>query len=469
MSKTEKTLYGELLSLAESDMLPMHMPGHKRNKELNAFGADFDITEIEGFDDLHDPHGLIKATEDAAASLWSARRSRILTCGSTCGILAAIYAATRRGDKIIMSRACHRSVYHAVELRGLVPVYVTPQEDEKSAVQGAIDPSGIVNAIAENPDAVLVIVTSPTYEGVISDIAEIARVSHMSNIPLMVDEAHGAHLGIGGFADGAVKCGADIVIQSLHKTLSCLTQSAVLHICSDRVSEDNIAHAIDNFETSSPSYLIMASIDRCLRQIKRFGLDEWHRAISSAAKKLEMMNNLQLCNKDTVDGSFDFDVSKLTVLTGGKISGFELALMLRRDYRIEVEMASVGYIVAMSGMGDTVGSLDRFAGALLDIDGREELFSDTSLQCPPYPSVPAFAMKICDALSAESETVDGSCCRGRISAEYIFAYPPGIPIIVPGERFDDGVLEYLNALCKYGANIKSGTGCAPFKFSAVKQ
>lgn len=467
-SSNNTSLFDALKQLSDSDMLPMHMPGHKRSAELSDLGAAFDITEINGFDDLHDPKGIIKNIEDRAASLWGARRSRILVGGSTCGILAAVYSITQHGDKIIMARGCHRSVYHAAELRGLETVYVSAPINEKSGIAGSVSPQTVRKAIDENPDAVLVIITSPTYEGIISDIAEIADIAHAANIPLIVDEAHGAHLGMGDFERGAVRCGADIVVRSLHKTLSCLTQSAILHICSTRVDDRTISHAIDIFETSSPSYLIMASIDRCINQIEHHGVCNWADGILTAAKKLEKLKKLQLHKKTCSNDVYACDASKFTVLTNGKITGFKLAEVLRTEYNIEVEMAAAGYIVAMSGMGDTSDSLNRFANALLDIDSRAELFSDNAFEHLPGPVIPFAEMGISDAILTDSEIVDANACIGRTSAEYIMAYPPGIPLIVPGERFTDEIVGYAVALKRMGASIKSDTGCAPRKYMVLK-
>lgn len=468
MNCSDKSLLESLRRLSQSDILPMHMPGHKRNTggALGELGAAYDITEIDGFDDLHDPSGIIKNIEDSAAALWGAQRSRILVGGSTCGILAAIYAATHRGDSIIMARGCHRSVYHAVELCGLNPVYIGADRYTEFGFALSVDLAEIEKAIAENPDSTAVVITSPTYEGIISDVAEIARMAHGAGMILIVDEAHGAHLGMGGFSDGAVKCGADIVVQSLHKTLCCLTQTAVLHRCSDRVDDSTTSHAIDIFETSSPSYLLMASIDECIRSINSSGLDGWHSSISAVAEKLKKMNNLHLPTK-TTDGEFDFDISKLTVYSG-RISGFSLADILRSQYRIEVEMAAPGYVVAMSGMGDTVETLDRFSSALLDIDSREELFSESVIKCPEFV-MPERCMPVGAAVNAEYEVVCADDAVGRVSAEYITAYPPGIPAVVPGEVLSEEVIRYISELCEFGANIKSRSGAAPHMYSVLRR
>lgn len=465
-----KGLYESLEKLSESDMLPMHMPGHKRRKDdeyLRALGARFDITEIHGFDDLHAPSGIIKSMEERAASLWGALYSRVLVGGSTCGILSAMYAAAKRGDKIIMSRCCHMSVYHAAELLEFETVYFSPPVDCKTGIYGSVEPDTVKKAIAENSDAVLVILTSPTYEGVISDIAEIADIAHSSNMLLLVDEAHGAHLGMNGFAEGAVHSGADMVVQSLHKTLSSLTQTAVLHICTDKVDPVRVSHAIDIFETSSPSYILMASADACIKALEERSQREWYDSVYAADKKLMQMKNLRLMSKENSSAVYDFDISKFTVLTDGRLSGVRLGEILREQYNIEVEMCAPSYIIAMSGMGDTRQTLERFADALLDIDSKDELFGKTFDSYAP-PSVPMKAMSPSSALSSVTETVCGNDSVGRICAEYITAYPPGVPVLVPGELISDEALNYIKLLADLGCNIKSMYKEAPKKVSVVK-
>lgn len=472
MSFSESPLLNALKTLSDSGVTPMHMPGHKRSgnmpKYLRELGAQYDITEIDGFDDLHDPKGIIKDIEDRAAVLWGARRSRILVGGSTCGVLAAVYAVTRRGDGIIMARGCHRSVYHAVELKGLVPTYIPNRFDEISGMLLSTDPLDVKNAIAKKPNSSVVVITSPTYEGVISDIAEIAKTVHEAGMVLIIDEAHGAHLGMGGFADGAVKCGADIVIQSLHKTLQCLTQTAVVHNCTDRIDDSALAHAIDIFETSSPSYLLMASVDGCINTLNDSEARRWNENIYANAEKLKTLNHLHLAINDLPNGCFDFDVSKLTVLTDGRISGYKLGEILREEYKIEIEMAAPGYIVAMSGMGDSKETISAFADAIDDIDSREDLFDGTAENMLSLPDLPKTEILLGSAVEEDGELMVAEKCCGRISAEYVMAYPPGIPVIVPGEVFSAEIIEYLNALGESGANIKSRSKNAPDKYLVLK-
>ena len=255
----------KLNELEQSDIYPFHMPGHKRAFLPFANPYAIDITEIEGFDNLHHATGILQEAQQKAADLYGAKKTYYLVNGSTCGLLAAISAATRRGDTILMARNCHKAVYHAVELSELKTEYLYPSIT-KEGIQGSIHPKDVEEALKRHPKIKAVILTSPTYDGVLSDIRTIAGMVHEKNIPLIVDEAHGAHLGFSeNFPASAVSEGADVVIQSFHKTLPSLTQTAVLHRMSERIAPERIRKYLSVYQTSSPSYLLMASIDRCVR------------------------------------------------------------------------------------------------------------------------------------------------------------------------------------------------------------
>ena len=418
----------------------MHMPGHKRRASSLRSLDKLDITEINGFDDLHDPHGVIADIEKRAADLWGAERSHILVNGSTCGILAGIYTLAKRGDRIVMARNCHKSVYHAVELLDLKPTFIMPEILCGGRFCGKVSArqvSDAINSCSEEP--ALVVVTSPTYEGIISDIRGIADVCESYGVPLLVDEAHGAHLDVvDGFQGGAVNAGADIVIQSLHKTLSCLTQTAVAHVreCFD----EPFMHALDIFETSSPSYLLMASADECITELRENGgilSERWNEALDSARRKLSELKNLELFE------SPDQDRSKFVIITvKAGISGSELSDMLRNRFNIETEMSAPGHIIAMSGEGDSEVSLSRFADALLKID--EELTLSDLEDLPSLPSLPPLVMSITDAMRAKNKRVSLDDALYEISADYVTPYPPGIPLVIPGERF---TADTIKAVC----------------------
>ncbi len=454
--------------LTELDTLPMHMPGHKRNTALapylSALRADIDITEIDGFDNLHSAEGVLEQINRQASALWGSKRSYMLVNGSTCGLLSAIRALTRRNDKVIISRNAHKSVFHAIELCGLNPVFVLPPIIEGADTFGSLSPDTVTQALEDNPDARLVIVTSPTYEGVISDIAGICAAAHARNAAVLVDEAHGAHLALSdGFGGSAVSAGADIVVQSLHKTLPSLTQTAILHVCTDNVDCERLAHQLAVFETSSPSYLLMASIGECVRLLSEKSqiIDRWLGALDLFDRKISPLKNLQIIGHGYDIPCFSFDRSKIPVLTASAgINGYELAEILRNEYRIEPEYASHGLMLAMTGAGDTAETLSALADALLEIDqsctphepsSRQpiaELLSGTALVMPPER-----------ALESDGVFLPLSESKNRICAEYVWAYPPGVPLLIPGEMITSDIIDCL--LCENAPELHSTGGRIP--------
>ena len=269
----EPSLIERLHRNGEEGRLPFHMPGHKRNTErfpyLDRLSATEDITEIDGFDNLHGAEEILAEAMARAASLWHSERAYFLVNGSSCGILAGIRALTKRGDTVLLSRNAHKSVYHAVELCGLKPIFLMPPYDNERGMFLSLPPRTVREALEAHPEVRLVVLTSPTYEGVLSDTASIAKLAHERGIPLLVDAAHGAHLGLSAdFPIGAVEAGADIVVASLHKTLPSLTQTAILHAGGPLVDTARLAHQLAVFETSSPSYLFLASMDGCVRALE---------------------------------------------------------------------------------------------------------------------------------------------------------------------------------------------------------
>ncbi|MDO4793375.1 MAG: aminotransferase class I/II-fold pyridoxal phosphate-dependent enzyme [Filifactor alocis] len=448
--------------------IPMHMPGHKRNTELSPgssylkdLSAHLDITEVEGFDDLHSPEGILLESMREAAEFWGSETSRYLVNGSTCGILSAIYALTDPGDKILLARNCHKSVYHAVEIRGLRPVFILPEEDEETGILLDIRSDEVERRLREHGDIRLVVITSPTYEGVISDIREICMKAHGQGVPVLVDEAHGAHLGhFGIFPKSAVGLGADVVIQSMHKTLPSLTQTAILHINGKLVDHEEICRAISMFETSSPSYLLIASMDSCMRLLKEEGrtlLEGWKVDLESFRREMEELRHLKLFDHRRED-FFDYDVSKIVIYTGAAfMTGKELAELLRREYRIETEMSSTDYCIAMTGLGDKAENLKHLSRALREIDRELERFSTEGRRTIKTKYLlPKQCVDIGRALSSLDEIVEHSEAEGRICSEYIWAYPPGIPLLAPGELITGEILALFASYADQGIELRWG-------------
>ncbi len=461
----DEGLLEKLECYADRDVRAMHMPGHKRNagaaRYLDRLGARLDITEIDGFDNLHDPSGILKDAMDRAAALWGSQHAFYLVNGSTCGILAGVRATTAPGNRVIVARNGHQSVYHALELMELGASYILPEFDEALGVYGSVSPESVAGALAQNPDARLVVVTSPTYEGAVSDIAAIRRVTSAQGVPLMVDEAHGAHLGFSShFTGGAVAAGADIVIQSLHKTLPSLTQTAIAHV-GGLADPARFQAALSIFQTSSPSYLLMASIDGCVRLIEREGdrlFDAWAAGLDAFDRAAQGLSRLSLPGHGAPQSPAmrAFDRSKILISTRqAALTGPALMEALRTDHNIELEMASCDFALAMTGLTEPGGALPALSAALRVIDR-----SCQSASVPPEPleapSLPVRAMTIAQASRKPREALPLQESLGRISWQYAWAYPPGVPLIVPGEWVDENFLREAARYARSGVTLR---GC----------
>jgi arginine/lysine/ornithine decarboxylase len=475
----------ELKAYSESNIYPFHMPGHKRQSVDSVDPYRIDITEIDGFDNLHSPTGILKEAQERAAALYGAEQSYYLVNGSTCGLLAAICAAVGRRQKVLVARNCHKAVYHALSLWELSANYLYPRTT-RSGIAGQISPEDVERALAQRDSYAAVIITSPTYDGVVSDIAAIAKIAHDYDIPLIVDEAHGAHFGLSPyFPASAVSCGADLVIQSMHKTLPSYTQTALLHLCSHRVSAAAVEKYLDIFETSSPSYILMAGMEKCIRLLteEREPLfDAYWEKLSRFYQQTESLRHLRVGRPADFSGeeAYAFDPSKILIFTGDSgMTGKELYDRLLTEYRLQMEMVSRDYVLAMTSVMDTQEGFDRLAAALAAMDGElyerngsAELHADAGQQdekncrqtCGAKPElnmgiadmiyVPQQQVcRISEAESAEQEVLPLSEAADRTSAVYVYLYPPGIPILAPGERITEKTIADLFSCREMGLEV----------------
>lgn len=469
-------LYSKLKKLENSGIYAFHMPGHKRNAALT--GADLpygiDITEIDGFDDLHHADGILKTAQQRASELYQADETHYLINGSTVGLLSAILGCTHRGDRILMARNCHKSVYNAVFLNGLRPVYIYP--DLLSSTGGEdMDLNGPVTAVQvrelleKNPDVTAVVITSPTYDGVVSDVQAIAECVHGKGIPLILDEAHGAHFGFHPyFPENGNKLGADIVIHSLHKTLPSLTQTALLHMNGTIADRDRVRMYLDILQSSSPSYVLMASIDECVRLIEEkqkeiFGA--YTDMLKTAREELCGMEHLRLWE------SKDYDRSKILISVPGnitgrgeknKFTGKQLHDELGKEYLLELEMSAPNYVIAMTAPGDTENGMSRLVAALKVIDGKlakngkDELYhANTETQTGTLTrNDQIYSCEEIKRFTNKRNTILFAECAGYISTEYAYIYPPGIPLVVPGERISESTMHQIIKYQKTGFDIR---------------
>lgn len=458
-----KTLLEELRTYSESDYYPLHMPGHKR--QIRPFADPFalDITEIDGFDNLFHAQGILQEAQNRAARLYGAQESFYLINGSSCGILASVSAAVPRGGHILIARNCHKAVYHALLLNDLHASYLYPSIDEKRGISGSIDPEAVRTALQKQPVSA-VLITSPTYDGVCSDLEAIAREVHRAGAVLIVDEAHGAHFALHDvFPKSALACGADLVINSVHKTLPAPTQTALLHVQGSKVNRERLKKYLGVYQSSSPSYILMAGIDSCITMLlknRQDFYDSFLRRLESLRRTLGKMKRLHLVDgREAELNAYDFDRSKVLISTENcSLSGPKLADLLRVQYHLEPEMASESYVTAILTAADTQEGFDRLEQALLAID---EWLCREETDCPDTkaedrekrrtllrePAEAVYTIAQTDGMEQEPVLLEESA--GRISAEFVYLYPPGIPILVPGERIRTelpALLQYDRAL-----------------------
>ena len=493
----------KLQNLSESDFYPYHMPGHKR---LGNRTFALDITEIDDFDNLHHASGIILEAQKRAAGVYGAKESFFLVNGSTCGLLTAICTSFQRGDKVLVARNCHKAVYHAIEIRGLEPIYVYPEIDAEYDISVGITAKQVSEVLENYVSAVKqdeaetanesiadsresyneikgMILTSPTYEGIVSEVKEIAELLHLRDMTLIVDEAHGAHFGFHkDFPESAVTLGADLVIQSLHKTLPSMTQTALLHRCSERVKSAKIQKYLGVFQTSSPSYVFMAYMDECISLLQNQGgelFEAFARRLKHFYKKCEEL----VCIKVRKIS----DPGKVVISGGNFCGGKELYEILRTRYHLQPEMCAGNYVLAMMTICDTAEGFERLYRALAELDVElikrnchketseagicdgEKSWSEESGQEVTVSEENSEKLKTLVSLLKERPVkkynpwvLEEKTCEkikltetaGRISAEYIYLYPPGIPFIVPGEVISEKMVAALLNLRKEGYELQ---------------
>ncbi len=428
------------------DNYPMHMPGHKRRVCLTP-GYEMDITEIPGFDNLHHPEEILKESQEYAAKIYGTLDSFYLVNGSTVGILAAVHAAVKPGAKVAIGRNCHMSVCNAIALRRLKPVYILPEN-------GSITPESVEKCLSDNKDIAAVIITSPTYEGVISNTELISGVCHKRGVMLIVDEAHGAHFPFAAaagyesfFGKSALKGGADIVIQSLHKTLPALTQTAILHRNSGAVKREAFLSALDIYETSSPSYLLISSVEESI-----IYTDENKKELFGAYKdRLEKLYKSPAA--DILEGYADADGK--TVRDPGKLvikseklamTGIEIYDILTKDCGLISEMCRDDYCLMMTSVCDDDDCFKRVESALIHLkkEAAGRICTDSGRSyCAELPEQ---AVLPYEAMETDTERVsldELSENRRFIAAEPVIVYPPGIPVLMPGEYINEEVTKII--------------------------
>lgn len=460
--KLSAPLYEALLKYVEDGTLPYHMPGHKEGRIISRKYienlAKIDLTEVPGTDNLHDPQGPILEAEKLAAKAFGAKMSFFLVNGTTCGIYAAMSAVLNEGDAVIIQRNSHKSVYNGLILTGATPIYLTPLIDYEDGIAMGVSIDELEGLLKGNKDIKAVLITYPNYYGFCIDIKRIVDLVHKYNKILIVDEAHGAHF---AFSDKlplpASKAGADIVVESIHKTLPAFTQSSILHVNTDRVDVDRLKFYLSLYQSTSPSYILMTSIDLARDFMEREGKDRLEECVNlsiDARNKLNAIEGVKCIGDDIVGkyGINDYDTTKLTIsIKGLGISGSEAERILRENFNIQMEMSDLYNILAIMTVADgekEFGELVKSVEGLLKYKKNQEI-----RLIDYYPDVPEMKMKPSEAVKKPYTLLKIDDAVDSVSLDYVIPYPPGVPLICPGEIIKKDMVQYIKLLYNIGIKI----------------
>lgn len=491
LDQHQTPLLDTLKVCAEHPHAPFYTPGHKRGvgvsqKIADVFGKTVfrhDLPELTELDNLFAPAGVIQQAQELAAEVFGAAQTWFLVNGSTCGIQAAILATCGAGDKIILPRNVHSSAIAGLILSGAIPIFVNPEYDPVLDIAHSITPSAVAAALLEHPDAKAVFMVYPTYYGVCGDVRAIAQIAHQYNIPLLVDEAHGAHFAFHPqLPTPALKAGADLSVQSIHKTLGAMTQASMLHIQGERIVRDRLNKALQLVQSTSPSYLLLASLDAARQQMALHGKELMSHTLQLAEEartRITQIPGLSILQSPPLQGKLGkspgfitLDQTRLSVnVSGLGITGFTAEEILNEQLSVTAEFASLQHLTFIISLGNTQEDMEQLVQAFTKL---------TEITSPSSPlSHKAEGEKIWDdvftmgdfarispreAFFAATEVLPILETTGRICAEILCPYPPGIPVLMPGEVITKHALEYLQQIQAMGGFI---TGCADNSLSTI--
>lgn len=462
-----KTLREELEALRRDDRASFHMPGHKygQNGLRDNFKSfwDIDITEIPGADNLHDPESILLEAKLRAMKIYGSKESFFLVNGSSCGIMAMIMGTVRRGEKIVISRDAHRSIHQAVLLGGLCPIYLMPKVDRITGITIGLDEEALEAVLDDNAEVKAVVCTYPSYSGACVNIEKIRAVTAAKGIQLLVDEAHGAHLWLSkALPPSALDFGADVVVQSLHKTMPAMTQTAILHIGTDFAQRDEIAHYLTVFQSSSPSYVLLSSIDEAIRIASEVGAQLMKNCLEEVRQlKIEgRLLGFEFWDQSSLERAtiWKFDETKLCLsghLLG--LDGYELDKALYQK-GIQSEYAVRSHVLLMTSMSSNKEDFNRLKRALEEIsqetkhEGKKTLtlmgyydgFLELSSQLIVSPG---------DISNWQASEIELASACGAVSGDWVIPYPPGVPMLCPGELISDKHVEMIGRYLEWGHKI----------------
>lgn len=461
MDQNQTPLFDALMEYHNRNTVPFHVPGHKRGVGMDPKFRDFvgtnvlsiDVTVFQLVDSLHHPTGPIKEAMKLAADAYGSDMAFISIHGTSGALQAMVMSVVGDGDVILVPRNIHKSITSGIILSGAVPVFMQPEIDKNIGIAHGVTPETVEKSLREHPEAKAVLIINPTYYGVATDIKKIADIVHSHNIPLIVDEAHGPHL---GFNDrlpvSALAAGADMCAQSTHKIIGSMTQSSFLHVKGDRIDINRVQQIMNLLQTTSPSYPLMASLDVARMQIATKGrelLDYAIDLLTYARQEINKIPGLYSFGNEIIGqpGVHAIDPTKLVITCKGLgLTGYELDHMLADDYHIQLEMSDLYNALAVGSFGDTKESIDAVLKALREISSKYYGSRPVKGDCLDIPSIPERALNPRQAFNASKKSIPLKESAGNVSSEFLMAYPPGIPILCPGEIITKEIINYVQAL-----------------------
>lgn len=469
LDQDETPLFDALMEYVNKNTIPFHVPGHKKGQgaddEFKRFIGEnpfkIDVTVFKLVDSLHHPKGPIKKAQELAADAYGSKAAFFSVHGTSGAIETMIMSVVSNGDKILIPRNVHKSVTGGVILSGAIPVYMQPELDKKVGIAHGVSPETVKKTLEENPDAKAVLIINPTYYGVATDIKKIADIVHSYNLPLIVDEAHGPHL---GFNDklpmSAIKAGADMCAQSTHKIIGALTQCSLLHVCSSRIDVPRVQQMLNLMQTTSPSYILMASLDCARRQIALHGKELLNYSIDLCNYTRVEINKIPgfYCFGEEIlgkDGAFAFDPTKVTITCRDLgITGYDLDMILSNEYHIQMELSDLYNVLIVGSFGDTRENMDYLLKVLKEISEKYYGKGNKKSDFIDIPPIPEQILSPRDAFYNNKLPIELKNSIGKISGEFLMAYPPGIPVLCPGEVITKEIVDYVERLKATGLYVQ---------------
>ena len=469
IDESKTPLLNALKEIISQPHAAFYAPGHKQGKGssydlIDLIGKSVlkaDLPELPELDNLFAPEGAIEQAQKLAALAFKADRTWFLVNGSSCGIVAAILATCGAGEKIILPRNIHSSAIAGLVLSGAIPIFINPEYDPEVGLAYNVTPEAVASALKQHSDSKAVMMLHPTYQGICSDLKAIAQITHQYDIPLLVDEAHGAHFTFhDDLPPSALGVGADLSVQSTHKVLSAMTQASMLHLKGDRVCSQKISKALQLVQSTSPSYLLLASLDAARGQVATQGHELMTRTISlatEARQKIAAIPRLSVLTPNKQPGYKYIDPTRLTIdVSQLGITGFAADEILHEQLKVTCELPLLHHLTFIISLGNTAEDIEQLIQACQTLAGSS--LNSYPLSPIPYPLsfIPYPSKSPREAYFAATQTIPIAQAGDRVCGELICPYPPGIPLLMPGEIITDEAVDYLQQIITAGGTI---TGC----------